>query len=75
MRRSGTLFCGKSKDDVSSAHQRLPREDLQQGDQVMSIPKVFVQICDVTLRLQEHRQTHNFTLNSSAAPSLFVLKL
>ena len=36
----------------SQTHQCLPGEDLQQGDEVVSISEVLVQVCDVPLRLR-----------------------
>lgn len=43
---------------VNRAHQCLSREDLQQGDQVVSISEVLVQVGDVSLRLRTQRQRH-----------------
>lgn len=39
-----------------NTHEWFPREDLQQRDQVMSIPEIFVQVAHVTLWLS--RQKH-----------------
>lgn len=45
---------------VTGAHQCLPREHLQQGDEVVSISEVLVQVGDVSLRL--HREKTNLPL-------------
>lgn len=40
-----------------STHQCFAREDLQQRDQVMSISKVFIQVCHVTLCLPGQKES------------------
>lgn len=47
---------------VAKAHQCLSREHLQQGDKVVSISEVLVQVCDVSLglRTKEKRQIFKF---------------
>lgn len=50
---------GQNAAIMADTHQRVPGEDLQQGDQVMSISKVFIQVCHMMLRLQgKQKQCH-----------------
>lgn len=37
-------------------YQGDSREDLQQGDQVVSIPQVFIQVCDVLPHLRKEEE-------------------
>ena len=37
-------------------HQVFPREDLQEGDQVMSISEILIEVRHVTLRLEEQHR-------------------
>ena len=46
-----------------ATHQVFPREDLQEGDQVMSISEILIEVRHVTLRLEEqHRDMEKKTI-------------
>lgn len=45
--------CGGVREREGNSYQGDSREDLQQGNQVVSIPQVLVQVCDVLPHLGE----------------------
>lgn len=44
---------------ITKSHQCLSREHLQQGDEVVSIPEVFVQVGDMSLGLRAQGRRHS----------------
>lgn len=53
--RTGFELERRSWSDVTVSHQCLPGEDLQQGDEVVSISQVLVQVRDVSLGLRRKK--------------------